>query len=135
MLVGCLASAEPERTVAATPADSISAAPSERYSSGGLALATPQQSEPLPSLETLTNLNAGDLQALLGAPAFTRRDDPAQLWQYRGDRCTLDIFLYRPAGGGDFQVDYFAARPSGAAEVSTEACFHSVIAGGNAKTG
>ncbi len=137
LLGGCITPAEPtavERDPIAAPGESVSVAPRELSNSGALALSTPQKVRPLPPLVTLATLDSVGLQALLGAPAFTRRDDPAQLWQYRGDRCTLDIFLYRPTGGGDFQVDYFAARPSGSDAVSTEACFHSVISGGG-KTG
>ncbi len=137
LLGGCITLAEPTVTDGkpiAAPVETVSATPREFSNPGNLALSTPQNAQPLPPLETLTGLDSVGLQELLGAPAFTRRDDPAQLWQYRGDRCTLDIFLYRPAGGGDFQVDYFATRAFGSAEISTEACFHSVINGGG-KTG
>ena len=115
--------------------EGVDAAPGEFTARRSLALSTPKQAPPLPPLETLTNLDSSGLRKLLGAPVFTRRDDPAQLWQYRGDRCTLDIFLYQPIGGGDYRVDFFAARASGSAAVSTAACFHSVIAGGDRKAG
>jgi hypothetical protein len=39
-----------------------------------------------------------DLVSLLGAPDFVRRDPPAEIWQYRGVDCVLDLFLYPEAG-------------------------------------
>jgi hypothetical protein len=49
---------------------------------------------PLPPPADLTGLGAAELEALLGAPDFHRSEPPAELWQYRGTDCILDIFLY-----------------------------------------
>ena len=53
---------------------------------------------PPSQIETLRNLSVPDLLARLGPPDFTRRDPPAELWQYRGATCVLDLFLYPDAG-------------------------------------
>ncbi len=60
----------------------------------------------------LTGLTAAQLRTALGAPGFTRRDAPAEIWQYRGRDCTLDLFLYD--GGAGQTVAHYAVRSPGA---------------------
>lgn len=64
-----------------------------------------------PTLDTLPGMSGNALTALLGAPQFRRRDGQAEIWQYRGSACTLDVFLY--ADGGDLRVRYVEARNHG----------------------
>ena len=44
-----------------------------------------------------------DVIAALGDPSFRRRESPAEVWQYYGPGCILDLFLYdngpNPADG------------------------------------
>ena len=47
----------------------------------------------------LKGLSPLQVRAVLGKPMFTRRDAPAEIWQYRGRACTIDLFLYDEAGG------------------------------------
>jgi len=49
---------------------------------------------PPSQIASLENLSAPELISRLGPPDFTRLDPPAQLWQYRGTTCVLDLFLY-----------------------------------------
>ncbi|MCR6629585.1 MAG: hypothetical protein NVV74_05730 [Magnetospirillum sp.] len=42
----------------------------------------------------LKGLSPLQVRAVLGKPMFTRRDAPAEIWQYRGRVCTIDLFLY-----------------------------------------
>lgn len=49
---------------------------------------------PLVMPEQLIGLTPLDLAETLGDPAATRRDRPAEIWQYRSSACVLDIFLY-----------------------------------------
>lgn len=42
---------------------------------------------------------APDIVALLGQPNFRRREQPAEVWQYYGQGCVLDLFLYDEQGG------------------------------------
>jgi hypothetical protein len=39
-------------------------------------------------------LDGDAVVAWLGDPSFRRRDPPAEVWQYYGDKCVLDLFLY-----------------------------------------
>lgn len=39
-------------------------------------------------------LAAADVIAALGDPSFRRRESPAEVWQYYGPGCILDLFLY-----------------------------------------
>jgi hypothetical protein len=47
---------------------------------------------------SLKTLSADAVVARLGAPDFTRADPPAEIWQYRGSSCVLDVFLYPEDG-------------------------------------
>ncbi|MGB8842788.1 MAG: hypothetical protein WCC64_17170 [Aliidongia sp.] len=49
-------------------------------------------------LAALETLSPPALIARLGEPDFTRRDPPAEIWQYRGTNCVLDLFLYPEDG-------------------------------------
>lgn len=60
------------------------------------------------TLETLPGMTGSALTAALGAPQYRRRDGTAEIWQYRGGACTLDVFLY--ADGNDLRVRYVDAR-------------------------
>lgn len=71
-----------------------------------------------PSLETLPGMMGSDLTALIGAPQFRRRDGRAEIWQYRGSACTLDVFLY--VDGNDLRVRYVEARGHTAAHSAAE---------------
>lgn len=56
----------------------------------------------------LKGLSPTQVRAVLGKPMFTRRDAPAEIWQYRGRACTLDLFLYDD--GADQKVAHVAVR-------------------------
>jgi hypothetical protein len=53
----------------------------------------------LTEMASLSQMSDRQLTQRLGAPDFTRRDAPAEIWQYRSASCVLDVFLY-PEGGG-----------------------------------
>jgi hypothetical protein len=63
---------------------------------------------PPSQIGTLEHLTAADLVARLGPPNFTRRDPPAELWQYRGATCVLDLFLY--PDNGTLKVSHAQSR-------------------------
>ena len=77
----------------------------------------------VPAPRTLLGLEHHQVMALLGEPSFKRRDDPAQIWQYRDSTCILDVFLYRPKGGGAYRVTHVEVRGHGVIKVSDEDCF------------
>lgn len=56
----------------------------------------------------LKGLSPLQVRAVLGTPVFMRRDAPAEIWQYRGRGCTLDVFLYDDKAGQS--VAHYAVR-------------------------
>lgn len=56
----------------------------------------------------LKGLSPLQIRSVLGKPVFTRRDAPAEIWQYRSRACTLDLFLYDE--GGSQTVAHYAVR-------------------------
>lgn len=46
----------------------------------------------------LRGLAAAEISAKLGQPSFRRREPPAEIWQYFGPGCVLDLFLYDENG-------------------------------------
>jgi hypothetical protein len=59
---------------------------------------------------------------LLGAPSYVREDRPARIWQYRGESCTLDVFLYSEGEGAPYRVTYYDLRERGAAPADHADC-------------
>jgi hypothetical protein len=43
---------------------------------------------------SLLGLDRPAVQHLLGEPGLVRRDDPAEVWQYRSRGCVLDVYFY-----------------------------------------
>jgi hypothetical protein len=43
---------------------------------------------------SLQGQSAEGVSALLGEPALVRREAEVEIWQYRGEGCVLDLFLY-----------------------------------------
>jgi hypothetical protein len=52
-----------------------------------------------PIVPALAGLSAAEVVGLFGEPDFRRVEPPAELWQYRGADCVLDLFLYRDPSG------------------------------------
>jgi hypothetical protein len=79
--------------------------------------------------ERLMGLDAAALRAMLGAPRFLRRDNPAQLWRYAAAGCVLELYLYRSGPGGEYVVRHLAARPVPAdgAAVSERSCLGALL--------
>jgi hypothetical protein len=78
---------------AVPPASSAGdAAPSSSWSLFGerQAALTP----PRPAIQHLLKLESRQVQSMFGDPDLSRRETPAQIWQYRNDTCVLIVFLY-----------------------------------------
>lgn len=73
----------------------------------------------------LMGLNAAGLESLLGEPALLRREQPAQVWQYRAGDCVFDIVLYDDADGG--RVNYIEARDKRGNSVATRPCYNAIL--------
>jgi hypothetical protein len=74
--------------------------------------------------ERLAGLEADEVSELLGPPSFERSEPPAKIWQYRAEKCVVDVFLY---DDGDLTVDFVEVRGRDNAEVDEKACFASVL--------
>ena len=74
----------------------------------------------------LVGKSGREVRSELGAPAFRRTDGPAQVWQYRGTACLLDVFLYKEGGGG-FRVKHAELRRRGGAGLSDRACMSDAL--------
>jgi hypothetical protein len=51
-----------------------------------------------PAVMQLVGIDAEVLRRQFGKPGLIWREEPAQVWQYRGPACVLNVFLYRDNG-------------------------------------
>ncbi len=93
---------------------------------GPQVVSVPEPDE-LPGPEDLRGLGAGELETLLGAPDFRRRDSPAEIWQYAGPGCVLDTFLYAGEDGA-LMVKHVEARSRSVTRVEPRDCYHGILA-------
>lgn len=75
--------------------------------------------------QQLVGLGDHDLTAALGEPSHIRHDEPATIWQYAGNECVLDFYLYKADAG--LQVAYVEARDRKAQSEGTQTCVHSLL--------
>ena len=73
----------------------------------------------------LMGLDRAGLAKLLGDPELTRREPPAEIWQYRGGSCVFDVFLYEEAGRQ--RVTYLEARDGAARRVGARGCLNELL--------
>lgn len=62
----------------------------------------------------------------LGTPPVTRVENPAEVWQYAGNGCVLDIFLY-DQGQGQKVVHYEARDSVSAQATDARPCFAELL--------
>ncbi|HTH98281.1 MAG TPA: hypothetical protein VL574_12760 [Stellaceae bacterium] len=72
-------------------------------------------------IAALDNLSKTEILAKLGQPDFTRRDPPAEIWQYRSVGCVLDLFMY-PQGAGDLHVAHAVSRDPASTVSPQDSC-------------
>lgn len=63
---------------------------------------------PSVAAQELIGRDGGGVTSALGEPKRIRKEDAAQVWQYDGGSCVLDLFLY-PEGAGH-RVVHLEAR-------------------------
>jgi len=73
----------------------------------------------------LVGKSDSQVQSALGTPAFKRTDGPAQVWQYRGSACLLDVFLYKQGTG--FSVKHAELRRRGGGTLTDQACMANAL--------
>ncbi len=74
----------------------------------------------------LLGLEASEVTGMLGPADFRRADGPAEILQYRGGTCVLDLYLYRDDATGQFRVKYIEARDRSFASIAPDVCLGSV---------
>jgi hypothetical protein len=83
---------------------------------------------PIDSPKALVGKSDAEVSSLLGKPVFTRTDGPAQVWQYTGASCALDVFMYQSSGA--YKVEYSELRRLGAVgAVDDPTCLADALAG------
>jgi len=75
---------------------------------------------------SLVGLSDAELSRLIGPPRWRRAESPAQVWQYQGATCVLDIYLYEEAGAP--RVVYAEACDESALPVTLAACLQRIEA-------
>ncbi len=73
----------------------------------------------------LMGLDRTGLAKLLGDPELTRREPPAEIWQYRGGSCVFDVYLSEEAGRQ--RVTYLDARDAAARGVGARGCLNELL--------
>lgn len=96
--------------------------------SSASATKSPDQLAVLSEPARLKGLTPTQVKSVLGRPGFTRRDAPAEIWQYRGRVCTLDLFLYEDEGRQ--VVAHYAMR--GTQPLDERGCFDELTGRGKA---
>ena len=128
---GIATDANPTPTPTVTPAAAAATAPATQAAATtpetAMAAPAPAPERRYPEPASLAGLDEGQLSGLLGQPRFKRRDDPAQIWQYRNDACALDVFLYKTGKDGPFTVLHFETRGRDKKPVDHKDCFVSLL--------
>ncbi len=70
-------------------------------------------------------LDAKEVEGALGDPNFLRREAPAEVWQYYGPGCILDLFLYAAPGGE--RVAHAELRGRGEGQPAEASCLSRLI--------
>lgn len=76
----------------------------------------------LPDPAKLKGLAPAAMQALLGVPDLLRWESHAQVYQYVGAKCVLDIIFYESPSGGPFRAVYLSARGPGGQDTEIKTC-------------
>lgn len=71
--------------------------PNQSLPPAGLDAAHPSLTDLARGPQRFEGLLGKDVLAALGDPNFRRRESPAEVWQYYGPGCILDLFLYDDA--------------------------------------
>jgi hypothetical protein len=129
MALACLLAA-----CSAGPAHPVDAA-ADPAPAAGRAAAAPLSSPP--AAAQLVGMSAEQITRLLGRPHRSRREAPAQVWQYAAANCVMFVFLYEggPATGGQpavsahgWRVQYIEALSRNDAKpVPTAECLSGLI--------
>jgi hypothetical protein len=73
----------------------------------------------------ILGLDPDQVTEILGRPELMRREPPAEIWQYRGESCVFDVFLYEQAGL--VRVTYLEARNESAEPIAERNCLNQLL--------
>lgn len=120
---------QPARAAAPTADSESSATTAEDITSPDNGDAPSIALQPVPPIddnpEHFLGLDTAAVEGRLGSPDLLRREPPAEVWQYQGKTCVLDLFLYDKDGSK--QVVYLEARDLEAAETESRACLRTLL--------
>lgn len=121
LLTACAAPDDGQRMDAATlaPPAPKTAPPAQA------ALAAPNRAAIKADPSRLKGMDADTIRTLMGDPDFLRRERPAEVWQYYGRGCVLDLFLY--GGNGIERVAHVDLRARGETREPDSRCLSSLF--------
>lgn len=79
-----------------------------------------------PKPEQIVDHPGRAVRALLGAPDLQRREPPAEVWQYAGEACVLDITFYPARDGGAARAAYLESRAIDGSKLAPAVCLGSL---------
>lgn len=82
---------------------------------------------PLPNPDDLLGLEPKGIQELLGPVSLKRWEGTAQVMQFKGGQCVMDIYFFENQPGGAFEAAYLSARNLSGADVDTASCLTSLL--------
>jgi hypothetical protein len=80
----------------------------------------PPRGEP----DRFSNISPDRLRALLGAPAFVRKDGATEMWRYDAASCRAFFFIY--GSGAQQQVRHIETLPAGRDVAADPACLNAL---------
>lgn len=82
------------------------------------------------NISTLENLSQKELVTKIGKPEMIRSEGPAEIWQYRSDRCALDAFFYPQGKSKTPKLVHFLARlRNGEGDIAPQSCLDEIVRG------
>jgi hypothetical protein len=114
-------SSQPEVVATRTHGDSITTDTPPTVAGEQTARVSPVDDNP----EQFLGLDGPKVDQTLGEPDLVRRDGPAEVRQFRGDDCVLDLFLYPETGG--LAVKHVELRGPSLDNVGRRACLAEMI--------
>ena len=73
------------------------------------------------------DLEGAALEALLGEPGFRREELNAQVWQYLGEGCVLDVYLYADDATAPYRVAHYEVRAEAVDGGAERRCFRGLL--------
>jgi hypothetical protein len=73
----------------------------------------------------LQNKPPAEVRQRLGAPSLTRREPPAEVWQYGSTSCVINIVFY-PTPSGSLSAEWLESRTLDGAPMDKDSCLKSL---------